>query len=174
MTDREHFVQFYDDDAVLADSASRFLCRGLAAGAACIVVATQKHRTQLDIRLRANGFDLDDAIKQGQYVPLDAPSLLAQLMVGGAFDLSKIEEVVWPVIAQAKLRYSRVYAFGEMVALLSESGDHEAAIALEKLWDQVAGPHQLSLFCAYPRRVFRTNDYQVMERICAQHSQVVP
>jgi len=174
MTDREHFVQFYDDDAILADSATRFVARGLVAGAACIVVATQAHRIQLEAGLKADGFDLDDAIRQGQYVPLDAPSLLAQLMVNGVLDLGRIEEIVWPVIARAKLRYPRVYAFGEMVALLSEAGEHEAAIELEKLWDEVAGPHQLSMFCAYPRRVFPADDHEIVERICAHHSQVVP
>jgi hypothetical protein len=174
MTDREHFVQFHDDDAILVDSAIRFASRGLVAGAACIMVATQDHRTEIEAGLRAGGFNLDDAIQQEQYVALDAPSLLAQLMTNGALDLKKVEEVVWPIIVQAKSRYPRVYAFGEMVALLSEAGEHEAAITLEQFWDQAAGPHQLSLFCAYPRRVLPVDDCEVIERICALHSQVVP
>ena len=174
MTDHEHLVQFYDDDAVVLDSAVRFLGRGLASGGACIVVATREHRIQLEAGLRASGFALDEAIERGQYVSLDAPSLLARLMVGGALDLSKVEQIVWPIIEEAKLRYPRVYAFGEMVALLSEAGAHEDALVLEKLWDELAGPHQLSVFCAYPRRIFRVDEHDVVERICAHHSQVIP
>jgi len=174
MADHEHLVQFYEDDAVFVESAIRFLSRGLLAGGACIVVATPEHRIQLDTELRANGFDMDASIERGQYVAMDAHSLLAQLRVDGELDLKKVDEVVWPVIAEAKLRYSRVYALGEMVALLAEAGDHEDAIALEALWDQSAEHHQLSIFCPYSRRIFRADDNALIERICDQHSQVVP
>lgn len=72
------------------------------------------------------------------------------------------------------VHYSRVLVFGEMVALLSEDRRHEDAIELEKLWNQRAVPHRLSMFCAYPRRIYSADDHSVIDRICAQHSQVVP
>ena len=174
MKEHDHFVQFYDEDAVVLESVAGFLGGGLMAGGACIVIATQDHRLHLGARLRARGFDMDYAIETGQYVPLDAATILASLMVGNTPDPGRFDEIVGPVIAKAELRYPRVLAFGEMVALLSEGGQHNAAIELEKLWNQLAVRHAFSLFCAYPRSVFSANDNSAFDHVCAQHSQVIP
>jgi hypothetical protein len=170
----DHFVQFYDEDAVILDSASRFLVAGLISGGACIVIATQDHRLHFGTRLRARGFDLDHAIETGQYIALDAATLLPRLMVGNTPDPARFEEIVEPVLAKAELHYPHVFAFGEMVALLAGDGEHGAAVELEKLWNQLAVRHTFSLFCAYPRSAFSADDHTALDHVCAQHSQVVP
>ena len=173
MREHEHFVQFYDEDEVLLESVAGFLGGGLLAGAGCIVIATREHRLHLGARLRARGFDMDDALESRQYVALDAETVLADLMVDGRPDARKFNDAVGPVIASAELRYPRVLAFGEMVALLSQDGKHDAAVELEKLWNQLATRHAFSLFCAYPRNAFGADDRAAIEHVCKQHSAVV-
>lgn len=64
-------------------------------------------------------------------------------------------------------------AFGEMVGLLSHDGKHDAAIELERHWNQLAIRHAFSLFCAYPRTAFSANDRQAFERVCREHASVL-
>jgi hypothetical protein len=173
MREHEHFVQFYDEDAALLESVAGFLGGGLLAGAGCIVIATREHRVHLGARLRARGFDMDDAVQARQYVALDAETVLASLMVDGSLDPEKFDEIIGPVVASAELRHPRVLAFGEMVALLSQAGNHAAAIELEKLWNRLAMRHAFSLFCAYPRSAFGDDDRHAIEHVCEQHSAVV-
>jgi hypothetical protein len=173
MKEHAHFVQFYDEDAALIESVASFLESGLRAGAACIVIATPEHRASLDARLRSCGFDLDDALTIRQYVALDAETVLMDLLVDGVPDRGKFDEIVEPVIAHAGLHHPRVLAFGEMVALLSQDGKHDMAIALEKLWNKLALRHAFSLFCAYPRSAFCVDERIALGNICNQHSVVV-
>ena len=168
-----HFVQFYDEDAKLVESVSAFLAGGLVQGAACIVIATHDHRVHLSARLRAHGFDMDRAVAAGRYVGLDAETVLRRLIVNGKPDPERFAEILEPVVAAAELRYPRVMAFGEMVALLAQDGEHRAALELEKLWNQLAIRHNFSLCCAYPRSAFSPHDRAVFEDVCAQHSAVV-
>ena len=173
MKEHAHFVQFYDEDSALIESVAGFLESGLRAGAACIVIATPGHRASLGARLRSRGFDIDDAMTTGQYVALDAKTVLTDLMVDGVPDRGKFDEVVEPVIARAGLHFPRVLAFGEMVALLSRDGKHDLAVALEKLWNKLAARHAFSLFCAYPRSAFCADERIALGNICNQHSVVV-
>jgi hypothetical protein len=63
-TPHRHEVQFYSEDAVLLDSFTRFISAALKAGDVAIVVATESHRNGLVERLRGQGMDIDEAIRQ--------------------------------------------------------------------------------------------------------------
>src|SRR5262249_10898309 len=65
--------------------------------------------------------------------------------------------------------------FGEMVALLWRDGNYEAAIRLEKLWNDLARRYSFSLRCAYPMNALKTDERgELFEEICATHSSVIP
>src|SRR5689334_25355572 len=80
----EHVVQFYETDTFLLEALSDFIGTGLAAGDACIVVATPAHRSELEERLQAAGLDVACAQASGQFVALDAAETLAMLLVDGS------------------------------------------------------------------------------------------
>jgi hypothetical protein len=83
--------------------------------------------------------------------------------------------VVGGVIAQAGGRYPRVRAFGEMVALLWTEGNEDAALQLEKLWNDLVQMYAFPLFCAYPLSGFsRAVHAKKLLKICAEHSHVIP
>ena len=170
MAESEHLVQFYDDDAHLIESVSNFLGSGLRIGAGCIVMATPEHRLHFGAHLRARGFDLDDAAAAGQYIALDAQTILTDLIVDGSIDPDRFDETIGPVLGRAELRYPSVVAFGEMVALLCLDGKYDMAISLEMLWNELSARHDFSLLCAYPRNAFPPGERIAIGRICSQHS----
>jgi hypothetical protein len=68
----------------------------------------------------------------------------------------------------------KVRICGEMVAQLWDQGNITAAIALEHLWNDLAGTHSFSLLCAYPVGAFDTETgTEQIQQVCAQHSEVI-
>ena len=172
--DREHFVQFYEDDAVIVEAVGGYVERGLTGGAAGIVIATPSHREQLERLWEARGVDVAAVRASGQYVPLDAAATLDSFLVDGWPDAGLFEQAIAPVVSAAAARHARVVAFGEMVALLWEAGRHAAAVHLEELWNELSRRQAFSLFCAYPLRGDGEVPPEMLARVCGEHAHAVP
>jgi signal transduction histidine kinase/ActR/RegA family two-component response regulator len=175
MGDEEHFVQFYEADGFLMNSLSGFIGNAIGSGEGAIVVATESHRTGLDELLVANGLDVTGAKASGRYVSLDAAETLSRFMVDGALEPGRFHEVMGKVIASVTDGGSRIRAFGEMVALLWAEGNHDAAIRLEELWNDLQKAHSFSLFCAYPMTGLGGERFiEPTSSVCKVHSRVIP
>jgi signal transduction histidine kinase/ActR/RegA family two-component response regulator len=175
MRDTDHFVQFYEADGFLLNSLSGFIGKAIKSGDGAIVVATEAHRHGLDELLQANGLDVAGARARGCYVSLDAADTLAKLMVDGAPDPKRFNEVIGGVIAGVTDGRSRTSAFGEMVALLWAEGNFTAAIRLEELWNDLQKLHPFSLFCAYPMNELGGERFvEPHSSVCSVHSRVIP
>jgi signal transduction histidine kinase len=173
----QHFVMFYEQDGFLVDEVANFVGAGLRAGDSGIVIATQSHRDALEDRLKV--LDRHPALNAqygGQLILLDAQETLSRFMVDGSPDQGLFfEELGQTVELAGKCPSGRVRAFGEMVALLWQDGNREAAIELEALWNQLAKTHAFSLFCAYPMHAFSQEEDAILFRhICDAHSHVCP
>jgi signal transduction histidine kinase len=171
-----HTVQLYEDDAYLARVVADYVADGLAAGCACIVIATGGHADAVEASVRAAGHDLSGAAANGTYFRLDAARMLARFMVGGMPDPSRFAEVVGGVVGRAARGGRPVRAFGEMVALLWQAGNAPAAIRLEELWNDLNGrPHHFELLCGYPTGGFASEGEAAgFAAVCRQHRSVVP
>jgi PAS domain S-box-containing protein len=174
-----HVVQFYSDERFLLDELSNFVGAALVAGGSAVAIASKSHQEGLSQKLTDQGLNLADAIAAGRYVALDAAETLARIMVNGQPDGVRFSEVIGSLIARASAvardDRRRVVVFGEMVAMLWGEGKFEAAIQLEKLWNQLAKTHAFSLRCAYPMQGFcREEHADSLLQICAEHSGVVP
>jgi DNA-binding NarL/FixJ family response regulator len=172
-----HEVQFYSHDTVLLDRLVRFVTSVLGAGNAAIVVATQPHRDRLAERLRSEGLDVDAAIEEGRYIPVDAVSTLSLFMVNDMPNSARFLEVVCCLIEQAakkgKAEHPRIAVFGEWVSLLCAEGKTDAAVRLEQLWNQLATTFEIDILCGYTMSSLRgEEDGKVVQRICAEHSAV--
>ena len=173
-----HSVDFYADDAVFLDNLSETIRRALAAGGVCLVIAAAPHRQGIAQRLRAAGIDLSLAVRNSQYVLLDAEATLAKFMVDGMPDPDRFVATLEPVLAAANANLGPgaafPVAFGEMVALLWAEGKRDAAVRLEQLWNDLACRHSFHLLCAYPRHAFTPADKDAFfDRICAEHHHIV-
>jgi len=172
-----HEVQFYSSDSVLLESFGRLLVTALECGDPAIVLATKSHREGLAQRLRAEGFDVDVAIRQGTYVSLDAAETLSTVMLNGVPDRAGFLKGLTGLIASAgkaaKKKHPRIAICGECVGLLCALGNRNAAIRLEEVGNDLLKAHTLDIMCAYPLSSFPDGkDARVFQSICAGHTAV--
>lgn len=168
-----HFVQLYENDAVLVESVRTFLGGGLESHGAAIVIATKTHRHLFDQALGAAGLDLPELSRSGRYVSLDAEDTLERFMVDGMPNEDLFRDFVGGVVSRAA-EHGEVRAFGEMVALLWEEGNVPGAVSLEAMWNRLAEEYPFKLFCAYPADAFGTDSLHSLRAVCNQHSHVIP
>ncbi|HEV8378956.1 MAG TPA: ATP-binding protein [Tepidisphaeraceae bacterium] len=175
MGEREHFVQFYEDDAFLEDSVAGYVGTGMENDEGAVVIATRDHRVAIAKKLKARGINLNEARANGQYIALDAGETLDRFMVNGMPDAQLFMQVIGRVLRQNLEGRKRARAFGEMVAILWEQGNRAAAIRLEELWNELGRVHTFSLFCAYPMSAF-SGDGQIdpLKNVCTCHTRVIP
>jgi MEDS: MEthanogen/methylotroph, DcmR Sensory domain len=145
----EHVVVFHHDNDV-AELVGAYALGAIRDGGSAIIVATPEHRLWVNAFLMQAGIDLAGAIASGPYVVLDAGQTLESVLVGGWPDPAAFWTVFSPVLAAAAKGRRPVRVFGEMVALLWETGAVEAAIELEALWNELLRQFSFALLCAYP------------------------
>jgi CheY-like chemotaxis protein len=174
---RRHDVQFYSDEMVFLDSSTRFVEKALKANEAAIVLLTQSHAAALAQRLKADGIDLDTAIKRGTYVSLDAAEALTNISVNGQIDCDRFSAILISLIETAAKatnhKHPHISIFGECVALLCAQGNAEAALQIERKGNEILQKYDIEIMCAYPQsaREGEANG-QVFKSICAEHSAV--
>ncbi len=172
--ENEHFVQFYESDHFLMESAGGYVASVLVAGYGSIVVVTPEHRDALHRELARRGIDASAAIRRGQLLLLEARETLNTFMTGSSIDLQRFSDAVHPALRRMKQEYQRVCTFGEMVAILWREGNPKAAIELEELWDELRKQYSLTVFCAYPINIFSGKEDAGFQSICKCHSRVLP
>jgi diguanylate cyclase (GGDEF)-like protein/PAS domain S-box-containing protein len=167
-----HVVEFYDTEPALVQSVCSFLMPSLLGTDAAMVIATPFHQASFDCALQGAGVDLDDARRRGQYVTLDAVTFASAFTVDGAFDSARFESEMRGMICRFGRRGGRLRVYGEIVAVLWAQGLHDAAIALEEAWNELAEVAPFSLFCAYPMHAFDQQDLEKFQAVCLRHSAV--
>jgi hypothetical protein len=172
-----HEVQLYSSDEFFLDRFSCFIGAALRAGDAVVVAATESHRSGLSQRLAANGLDVDGAVEQGRYIPLDAEDTLSTFMVNGLPDPARFWKAANALILAARKaatgKQPHVVACGECAPLLWQEGNADAAIRLEALWDEAARAYDFDILCGYPGASFHHElGDQTLQRILAEHSAV--
>jgi hypothetical protein len=170
---RQHLVQLYDQEGFFLDTLGDFVASGLLHGESVIVIATASHLGALDTRLRARAFDVDRAIIQDRFIPLDAAGTLAQFMVDGWPDEQRFRALLARLLARARAAAPAVRAFGEMVAIMWARGEYTATLQLERLWHELCHTESFSLLCAYPRSGFAAGSHAAIREICDVHTDVV-
>jgi len=172
-----HEVQFYSDDAVLLDTFARFIAVALKSGRVAIAVIIEAHRDGLVLRLENQGLDLEAAIQQGTYIQLDVAKTLSTFMVNDMPDSDRFFQVVSGLIEAAakaaRQRHHGVVACGECAPVLWAEGKADAAIRVEKLWDELGKAFGVDILCGYALSSFQgEEDEHVFQSICAEHSAV--
>jgi hypothetical protein len=139
-----------------------------------IVIATAGHRAAFKARLADAGVDAAAAAGRGAYLALDASETTGRFMRADRPDGAAFEEVVGSLIQGAAQRGAPVRAYGEMVALLWESGLVGAAIEVEALWNDLGRRYPFSLFCAYPAQSVAGNGhFDAFNEVCLLHAGIV-
>lgn len=171
----EHFVQVYQDEAFLAETVAEYAGSGLRGGEGVILIATPAHRAAFLQRLEEEGHAPREAAQLGQLVLLDADETLARFTPGGMPDWQTFHALIGGVIAKLRLEYPTVRAYGEMVDVLWQRGERDAALRLEEFWNDLAKLQTFSLLCAYYMDNLDAAAYAgPLECVCKVHTHLIP
>lgn len=169
-----HDMLLFDGNETLASAVSRVLCIALDQGHAAISIATREHQKYIDEQLGWRGIDVARARQGGQYRSFDAAAMLAEISADGVPDFKRFEQVVGDVLQPALKTYSRVCLFGEMVALLWDAGQRDAALRLEKMWNDLVTAKPVVLHCAYPHTAATDPEHaHAFNKICIEHCEIL-
>jgi KaiC/GvpD/RAD55 family RecA-like ATPase len=171
-----HAVQVYADLDELAGSVAAYLSAGFENGEPAVVVATREHIARFAEQLAAAGWDETKVQADRLLVLADADATLADLMDGELPSPARFETVIGGLLDHVAERFpdARVRVFGEMVDLLAERGQTEAAVRLEQLWNELARRRSFSLLCGYRLDVFDRASQQMLPAVCSAHTHVRP
>ena len=174
-----HVVRFYMDDSSYLDALHHSVEAALKSGDAALIIATEAHRDGIASRLQESGLNTARAVEDGRIIFLDAAETLSKYMCGGMPDPVSFANVIGVQIERARKATEngsgQVSAFGEMVAVLWAEGKLNAAVALERLWNQLAEAHSFTLHCAYSMKGFDREEHgELFLKICAEHAGIVP
>lgn len=172
-----HSVQFYGDDTLLIEETAALLSAALERGDSTVVIASQAHREGFSKALKRQGLDTTFGRLKRRYFEFDAAETISQCTVKGHLDAATFSETIGHVLVRAKMAAESpqrsVFAFGEMVALFWADGNPKAAIALERIWNDLAHTNSFALRCAYPSGAFHADSEAYLLQICAEHSHVI-
>ncbi len=171
----DHHVQFYDTEKTLSEAVAEFIESGVKTGQPLVAIVTPSHRDAISHVLTDHGFDVEGLVAAGQLRWLDARTLLSFFMKGTTPDEDLFKECLGNLIVEARAgrEHLAIRAFGEMVDLLCRDGNHDGAIRLEELWNDLGKSYGFFLMCAYAvNNFYREAHWRHYQEICRQHGRV--
>jgi MEDS: MEthanogen/methylotroph, DcmR Sensory domain len=163
-------VHLYQEADFLVEAVVEFVGTGLKLGEGAVVIARPKHRRAFAAGLAARGVYPSPALRL-----LDASESLAQFIVDGRPQWNAFRRLCGGAIAELRLQYPTVRAYGEMVDVLWQEGNHRGAIALEGFWTELARLQPFSLLCAYRLDPLDGSVYGgALESVCKAHTHLIP
>ncbi len=172
-----HCVQFYADESLVIQNVAYLAGKSLETGGATVLIATPTHLQAIEDGLSISASELKQARESGRYLALNAAETLEKLLTDGEPDKVKFDHLVGQIVrrAAASCATGFVFAFGEMVALLCAAQKSNAALRLERLWNEMANAYRFSLYCAYPLETFAGEaDLNALFEICSEHALTIP
>jgi hypothetical protein len=171
----DHFVQVYHDERFLAETVAHYVGIGLKRGEGVVIIARPSHQTAFVEALEREGIASQEAAERGQLLLYDAEETLARFTAGGMPDWQSFHALIGGVIAKLRLDYPSVRAYGEMVDVLWQRGERDAAVRLEEFWNDLAKLQTFSLLCAYYMDNLEADAYHgPLECVCKVHTHLIP
>lgn len=171
-------MRVYRDADELAETVVDYLVAGFETGAPAILVATPGHHALFMDGLAGRGWSSARIAERGLLLDADAETTLAGIMQGrDAPSAEAFETIVGGLLDETAKRFPdrTPNAFGEMVDILARSGNAEAAMALEELWNDLGHRRRFSLLCGYRLDLFDRNAQAgLLPHVCSSHSHVLP
>ena len=175
MNRTDHFVQFYESDDFIANSVAEYFFHGIEGNARCICVATGDHTDKIFDAMRTFGIDPAKAIESGLLIMLDASEMLSTFMRDGSPDARLFKASIGKLVKETMKTNAPVRVYGEMVAVLWASGEYDAAVRVEELWNDLREECDFSLFCAYPLKGFaQAGQNGQLRQVCDRHTKTIP
>src|SRR5262249_27598263 len=151
-------VQFHRHGAVFLDELSELVDATLKSGNPVVVVANETTRTGVAQQLHQWGWNLASLTRRGQYLAQDSAEGLSQVMHDGRPDKDSLAETI-ENLERARAAFAegsprRLTVFGDMAAPLCRSGNVEAALEIEMMWEDLTRTLPFFTVCSYPEDSF--------------------
>jgi hypothetical protein len=168
----EHFVQLCDSSESMADAAAAFLADAHSAGDTLLIVARESNWINIHRTLTARGVDVDAETANGRLVAMNAVTKLAELSRRGVPHAPSFDMAIGQPVRTLAAR-GRLSIYGEMVDVLAELDEVDAAIALEEMWNALAERASFRLMCGYSSAHFVSRRAERRLRdVCRAHTHV--
>jgi DNA-binding NarL/FixJ family response regulator len=172
-----HAVQFHVGPAELLDHLTELVVATLRSGAPVVMVASDETRVSVARRLHAQQMNPAERAERGQYIETDAALAVSHIMHDGRPDKRRIGEIVHELdrlrLAAAKDPRDRLTIVGEVAVSVCLSGDFEAALEVERIWDELTRSLPFFTVCSYPIDCFaQPPGRDRLQRLCATHNAV--
>ena len=165
----EHIVAFYRSDDFVVEQVASFISEGLAANEHVIAIATTHHWNAITARLDESGIDYGRATSAGQLVLIEAEEALDAVTVNGKVSVERFGAMLAPLVKPG----TRTRIYGELVSLLAQRGDVDAAVAVERLGHELAHAQNIRVLCGYHVNGARTLTAAEIARIQETHDRSV-
>jgi DNA-binding NarL/FixJ family response regulator len=172
---RRHEMLIYSDEPLLVDAFTQFVTAALRAGTPVIAAATKPHLESLIQNLNSARLDVDAAIRERSFMPLDAAVKLSSIMVNDMPDRLHCMSTMGGYVEALRKSHgddSRIALCGECAPVLLSQGNGEAAIRLEQFSNDLPNTDRIDFLCAYPLNLCTKQHEHHLKRICAEHSAV--
>jgi hypothetical protein len=170
-----HEAAFYADERSLLEGYVHFAEYALQSGRSFIVVTGEPRHKKLCEELETRGIDVDRAVGDRRYWPLDVAEVLSQFMIDDRVDEARFRKAARALVADAARGTTGeqvpVAACGDAAPTLWKAGHADAAVRLEQLWDELSKECDVEILCGYTGCGHHA-DQHVFDRICAEHSAV--
>jgi CheY-like chemotaxis protein len=149
-----HAVQFHGADGSWLDGAAGALSSALQRGDTIATVLLESNRDALALLMKERGWNLADLAGQGRYLIFDAEAAATQVMRGGRPDVDTLTDMV-AVLERARTASggqarSHLTIVGEIAPVLWRNGHPDAALEVERLWDELTRSLPILTICMYP------------------------
>ena len=172
-----HAVQLHANDSRFLDDVSRLVDATLRSGEPVVIVTSDATRRGVEQRLQARQTNLAMFTEQGQYVARDSALALSRVMHHGRPDEGRVAAVINDIdrlrLAFPKGPRRRVTIVGDITVALCRKGDFDAALKLERIWNELTRALPIFTVCSYPLDCFEHSAARnQLPNVCGEHSAV--
>ena len=167
-----HLIFFYNKQSELLKPLSEFIYYGIQAKEICIVIAQRANIIKINQRLNELLINADEQINKGQYIVLDANTILKKIMLNGLPNKTLFLETFNQAFSVLRNNYPykkrKIRVYGELTATFYLTRNLKGIIQLESMWNELANKQSLTLFCGYPKQIL-ANNRRFMKQLANHH-----
>jgi hypothetical protein len=161
----EHVVALYHSDDFVEGRVASFIAEGLTLGERVVVLCTKSHWSAVASRLESGAVDLARAASDRRLVFIDAEEVLDRIADRGTVPADTLNDILRPLMTPT----TKTRVYGELVSLLAARGEIDAALAVERLGQQLAHTGGVQVMCGYHVNGARPLTASEIARIRAVH-----
>jgi hypothetical protein len=166
-------VHLFDDAGSVCRSVAEFLREGAINDETLLVVTSADHWETIAARLETCGHSVDRLVRSSQLTVRDSREMLNAFMKHQRPDRALFDSTVGALVRELSARGRPVRIYGDMVDALAAEGAYDAAVKLERLWNQLVKRERLVLYCGYAAVHFGDpRSAAALRAICRSHSHI--